>query len=191
MIAGAVAPPAIDLANEDLFEAHLHSVWLSIIGMGVGRSVSEILDLAEPGLPLLAEKAALIEASAARFEDTLTAFRELAASAVPDLGRAAWFSEAWLADRARNAGRAFGQALDRWRELYRSAIEQRDAARRKIDSPRLARKDRELAEQQEREAKRELDLLRNEAGSTETDFYPYHFSPTKGSSRVTTSPACR
>jgi hypothetical protein len=49
-----------------------------------------------------------------------------------------------------------------------------------IDSPRLPRRDRERAEQQEREAKRELALLRNEAGSTETDFYPYRYLANEG-----------
>ncbi len=181
MIAGAVAPPAIDLANEDLLEAHLHSVWLSIIGMGLGGSIADVLDLAEPDYPLLAEKAALIEEEGTqRLEDILCAFRNVSAMALPDLESAAWYSDAWLVDRARNAGRSFDKAFDRWRELYRSAIEQRDAARRKIDAPRLARKDREAAEQQEREAKRELALLRNEAASTETDFYPYRYLANEG-----------
>jgi hypothetical protein len=44
----------------------------------------------------------------------------------------------------------------------------------------LSRRDREQAEQQERRAKRELDLLRNEAGSTETDFYPYRYLANEG-----------
>jgi ATP-dependent helicase YprA (DUF1998 family) len=29
MVAGAVNPPAIDLANEDLIRSHIHAVWLS------------------------------------------------------------------------------------------------------------------------------------------------------------------
>jgi superfamily II DNA or RNA helicase len=35
MIAGAVSPPRIDLANKDLVEAHLRSVWLSLVGLGL------------------------------------------------------------------------------------------------------------------------------------------------------------
>jgi hypothetical protein len=78
----------------------------------LGQSVADILDLAQPDLPLLAEKTAVLDAGTARFEEVLGAFRQLAASAAPDLERGVWFSEAWLADRARNAGRAFDRAFD-------------------------------------------------------------------------------
>src|SRR5438045_4843207 len=37
MIAGAVAPARMDLANRDLVEAHLRSVWLSIAGLSLGH----------------------------------------------------------------------------------------------------------------------------------------------------------
>ena len=29
MVSGIVRPPALDLANRDLVEAHLHAVWLA------------------------------------------------------------------------------------------------------------------------------------------------------------------
>ena len=34
MVSGIVRPPAIELANRDLIEAHLHAVWLAEIGTG-------------------------------------------------------------------------------------------------------------------------------------------------------------
>jgi hypothetical protein len=52
-------------------------------------------------------------------------------------------------------------------------VQQRDQARRTIDRPRPDRREREAAEQQEREAKREIELLLNQSTAREeSDFYP-------------------
>lgn len=157
MIAGAVAPPRIDLANKELIEAHLHSVWLSIIGLGLKSSIADVLDLDQPEFLLLAETAAAIEASASRHQEIVAVLREVTSTVEPDLSGAPCFCDAWLDGTARNAAHAFDSVFDRWRELYRAAVEQRDAARRRIDSPRLGRRERDAAEQQEREAKREIE----------------------------------
>ena len=47
---------------------------------------------------------------------------------------------------ARGAAARFERAFDRWRDLYRAATEQRDAARKIIDDPRALRADRDYAE---------------------------------------------
>lgn len=59
-------------------------------------------------------------------------------------------------------------------------MEQRDAARREVDRPRLTRDERRRAEQREREAKRELELLLNAGDQTEADFYPYRYLAGEG-----------
>ena len=55
MVAGAVTPPRLDLANEDLLRAHVHAIWLAETGLGLGRTLKDILDLSgeEPALELL------------------------------------------------------------------------------------------------------------------------------------------
>ncbi len=175
MIAGAVAPARLDLANRELVEAHLHSVWLAEVGLGLGVSVADLLDLDEPGLPLLPEPRAQIELSEARQREVAEAFRQV----MSNLGDAG-YNAAWLAERVREAPRAFDAALGRWRELYRAAIEQRDAARRVIDKHKIGKDDKATAEQREREAKRELDLLLNQGDTTEADFYPYRYLANEG-----------
>ncbi len=45
MVSGAVTPPRIDLANEDLVRAHVHAVWLAETGQALGTSLKDILDL--------------------------------------------------------------------------------------------------------------------------------------------------
>src|SRR5207244_2070181 len=52
MVAGQVAPPRLDLANEDLVRAHLHAVCLAETGQSLGISLRDPLDLegAQPTL---------------------------------------------------------------------------------------------------------------------------------------------
>src|ERR1043166_9482401 len=50
MVAGAVTPPRLDLANEDLIRAHVHAIWLAETGtsghaLSLGKSLKDILDL--------------------------------------------------------------------------------------------------------------------------------------------------
>ena len=62
MVAGAVAPPRLDLANEDLVRSHVHAIWLAESGLDLGLSLKELLDLSgdDPSLELLESvKAAL------------------------------------------------------------------------------------------------------------------------------------
>jgi hypothetical protein len=94
--------------------------------------------------------------------------------------RPGWLSETWLRSVARGAKHHLDRSFARWRELYQAAVEQRDAARREVDRPRLTRDERRRAEQREREAKRELELLLNTGDQTEADFYPYRYLAGEG-----------
>jgi ATP-dependent helicase YprA (DUF1998 family) len=55
MVAGAVAPPRLDLANEDLVRAHIQSVWLAATGINLHNSMAEVLDLDSSGYLLQAD----------------------------------------------------------------------------------------------------------------------------------------
>ena len=45
MVAGAVTPPRLELANEDLIRAHLHAVWLAETRMSLHKSLKDLLDV--------------------------------------------------------------------------------------------------------------------------------------------------
>jgi len=96
------------------------------------------------------------------------------------IAAAGWFNEDWLLRTVREAPEAFDHSLDRWRELYQAAVRRRDEAYRKGNLPRLQRQEREAAEQQEQEAKREIALLVNQGDITESDFYPYRHLANEG-----------
>ena len=104
--------------------------------------------------------------------------------------RPGWLSETWLRSVARGAKHHLDRSFARWRELYQAAVEQRDAARREVDRPRLTRDERRRAEQREREAKRELELLLNTGDQTKPTSTRTPTSREKASSRATTSRAC-
>jgi ATP-dependent helicase YprA (DUF1998 family) len=182
MIAGAVEPARMDLRNRELVEAHLYSTWLAIVGLSLGSSIAEVLDLDDPRFPIQDDKRAYLEGeNKARFErEAIEAGRQIVDRA-PEIREAWWFSDQWIQETIRNAPEAFDRAFDRWRELYRAAINSREAARRLIDNPRTSRQEREEAEQREREARREIDLLLNRTQRMEeSDFYPYRYLASEG-----------
>ncbi len=180
MIAGVVAPPRIDIVNQELVEAHLQSTWLLTLQPRLGRSISEVLDLDQPDFPIRPEIAEQLKPSEQKVNEITAAFQDVISSGGPELTGAHWYSQPWLDDIARNAPQRFDAAFTRWRELYKAATEQRNAARKIIDNPRATRNEREAAEQREREAKREIQLLLNASDSTETDFYVYRYLANEG-----------
>jgi Helicase conserved C-terminal domain len=181
MIAGAVSPPRLDLANKDLVAAHLRSVWMSCVGLGLKSSIAELLDLATAGFPLRPEFVEVAASGTRRFAELIEAMQSVARAAEPDIAKAPWYSEGWIEQVAHSAPEEFNQAFDRWRDLYRAACEQRDAARRIIDDPaERDRRNKEAAEQREREARREIELLLNRSNQTQADFYTYRYLANEG-----------
>ena len=182
MIAGAVAPARIDLENEDLVRAHLHSTWLATSGLSLGNSMTEILDLGAPGLPIAADKQAAITGAAGKrvIEEALHRGRRIA-KRTQDIHKAQWFSQGWLEETLRTAPDQFDRAFDHWRDLYRSTCRLRDEARHLIDDPNAGWKEREEAERRETEARREIRLLLNQTKRhSESDFYPYRYLAGEG-----------
>ncbi|GAB4186588.1 MAG: DEAD/DEAH box helicase [Roseiflexaceae bacterium] len=185
MVSGVVAPPQIDLANEDLLRAHMHAIWLATTGLSFQRSMLNLLDANQPELPLLNEVREQITLNPQQVATCLAAAERVIATARADLERTTWFTPTWLHDTIIGAAERFDRACNRWRELYRSAKEQIDQARSEIDQIHrsVARQDaRRTAEQREQEAKRQLDLLRNVQTDRQgdADFYPYRYFASEG-----------
>ncbi len=96
------------------------------------------------------------------------------------LAHAPWFNARWLGQVIDDAPRAFDRAFDRWRELYRAAIRQREAARLEEDRARGA-KAQESAKRKQEEARRQLNLLLQvDVKPEEGDFYPYRYLASEG-----------
>ena len=185
MVAGAVAAPQIDLANEDLLRAHMHAIWLGYTGLHTLRSMLDLVDAAKPGYPLHEAVREQITFSAERRAECQNACQRVLAACAEPVLQAAWFDANWL-DRCLDAAAGeFDQACQRWRELYATAETELLAARETIDRARqvaLKREEKEEAKRRQADAARQFDLLCNQSTNRkgDSDFYPYRYLASEG-----------
>jgi ATP-dependent helicase YprA (DUF1998 family)/very-short-patch-repair endonuclease len=184
MVSGAVTPPRLDLANEDLVRAHIHAMWLAETGMDLGRSLKEILDLApdpsgKPSLKILPSKQASIDEPKFRAATKKRAERVLA-TIHADLKQTDWYTERWLDDAVSQVGRLFDSACQRWRGLYWSALEQQELQNRIAIDPSRPPKDKETARILRKDAENQLELLTEVDDTRQSDFYSYRYFASEG-----------
>src|SRR5262249_8937731 len=182
MVSGQVAPPRLDLANEDLVRAHVHAIWLAESGMSLGRSLRDLLDVSgePPTLELLEGKKKDVENSDSKRRASERARRVLT-TLEPDLHRAVWWSPTWLDDVFQTVALDFDAACNRWRGLYRSALAQYQLQSRIVADASRSAQDKNEAKKLRREAESQLELLT--AASTtasQSDFYSYRYFASEG-----------
>ncbi|WP_457651644.1 DEAD/DEAH box helicase [Rhodocaloribacter sp.] len=179
MVSGTVAPPRIDLTNEDLVRAHVHAIWLTESDIDLGSTLKDVLDLEQEGLPL--RESLRMNMSHPTLRDrTFQRCRAVLESAWDDLLETDWFDENWLRRVVEQAPQAFDRACDRWRTLYLSAQQQMGENDRRARDPSLAPRERETAKSMWLMAKRQLDLLISEENVRFSDFYVYRYFATEG-----------
>ncbi|EHY91209.1 helicase family protein with metal-binding cysteine cluster [Saccharomonospora azurea NA-128] len=190
MVAGAVAPPRLDLANEDLVRSHVHAIWLAESGLKLGRSIPDVIDIGyaedarrpDPELPLHDHVRTSLHDDAAR-RRAAAAAREVLGEMLDELADSAWWHDTWIDDTVRAAGEQFDRALDRWRDLFRAALVDQAEQNRRVLDHTLSENDRKAAVRRRREAETQLNLLKNEtadAKSVLSDFYPYRYLASEG-----------
>ncbi len=181
MVAGAVTPPRLDLANEDLIRAHVQALWLAETGMSLGQSLRDLLDLngTEPTLEFLQNVRTNVESLTARQRAKARAERVLA-SIAGELDRAGWYSPGWLDEVLSQVARQFDQACERWRSLYRAALVQANTQQRIIVDASRSQADKQQAERLRREAEAQLKLLTETEDFAQSDFYSYRYFASEG-----------
>jgi ATP-dependent helicase YprA (DUF1998 family)/very-short-patch-repair endonuclease len=181
MVAGAVAPPRIDLANEALVRAHIHAIWLAESGIDLKHSLRDVLDVsgATPSLEILPDIRDDLDRVAPRARARERAAR-LLATIQDELKRSDWYSEDWLDDALARIPREFESACNRWRGLYRAAIAQRDLQHRIIADASRSADDKAKARRLRSEAEAQLELLGESVGSVQSDFYSYRYFASEG-----------
>ncbi|HAK96021.1 MAG TPA: hypothetical protein DCM87_13775 [Planctomycetes bacterium] len=181
MVAGAVSPPRIDLANQDLLRAHIHAIWLSESKLGLGSSLADVLQVTgeKPTLAPQTEVEEALKNEAAREQARRRAIRMLE-SIKPELAAARWCGETWIDDVLRQIERSFNEACERWRTLYRAASAQVDAQHRIIQDASRSREDRDRARRLRNEAEAQRDLLLEAQNVMEADFYSYRYFASEG-----------
>lgn len=176
MVAGAVAPPRLDLSNEDLLRAHIHAIWLAETGLDLRDTLKEILDMEgePPALTLLPEVRQQAESVRARQAARQQAGRIL--RTIPDVID----PEGLLDITMQNIVRAFDATCQRWRNLYWSALKQVTVQESIRRDPTRQQADKRQAERLRREALSMIDLLTEFNSLAQSDFYSYRYFATEG-----------
>ncbi|MCO5166641.1 MAG: DEAD/DEAH box helicase [Planctomycetes bacterium] len=185
MVSGAVTPPRLDLANEDLLRAHVHAVWASEVRLDLKSSLADVLDVSTdtPTLAVLPEIRELLHSRTPR-ENALRRCREALGPAVQELLESAAAEgtdvDDWLRQVLERLPASFEEACERWRGLYRSAIAQAKRQQRILLDPSRDSGDRDRAKRLEAEAIAQLDLLLDRQGTEQSDFYSYRYFASEG-----------
>ncbi|MDP8928571.1 MAG: DEAD/DEAH box helicase [Actinomycetota bacterium] len=185
MVSGKVAPPRLDLGNEDLVKAHVHAIWLTETGASLGSSLTDVLDTSfddrdRAALTLKPDITADLASEPAK-ERALRRARQVLAS-VDDLAGASWWDERWLEQTIKSARGSFDQAFERWVAMYRAAESQFAVQTRNSRDRSLGQHERDVANRLANEARRMMDLLAATDDSTQfqSDFYSYRYFATEG-----------
>ncbi len=180
MVAGRVAPPRLDLANEDLVRAHVHALWLSETGVDLHTSLQDVLDLDSDDLRIKDHIAVDLSREDAKGRARERA-RRVVASANAALGGSEWFGDSWLDEAIQQAPARFDRACDRWREMYRAALAQRDEQNRISADVSRTKKERERARRLRGQAETQIELLiSTDEKLTQADFYTYRYFASEG-----------
>ena len=193
MVSGVVAPPRLDLLNEDLLRSHVHAIWLAETGVRLGRAIPESIDMdgTEPeGRRRPDPRLALIDEVARDVQDDRAIERAIirATAVLQELTdglatRTSWWDPGWVERVARAAPMTFDLAFDRWRALFRAAlVDQWEQNRRRLDYS-LSQRDRDIAGRRRNEAETQLRLLRSEDSDDRNlaaDFNPYRYLASEG-----------
>jgi len=181
MVSGTVAPPRLDLANEDLVRAHVHAIWLSQAELNLGKSLKDILELSgdDPSLELLSSVKEKLEDKQLRLSAIAQAEQVLHSIKI-ELEGSDWYTEKWLSDVFKQLQPSFESSCERWRELYRSARAQAVAQTRIILDTTRSMEDKRRAERLRKEAESQLNLLTEVENVVQSDFYSYRYFASEG-----------
>lgn len=182
MVSGAVAPPRLDVANEDLVRAHVHAIWLGEADFFLETSLADrVLDVQgeTPTLYLRDELTERLQNTQIRDRARQRA-RRMLDDIQDELIATSWYTDRWLDDVIGQIPLSFDRACDRWRNLYRGALEQARAQDKLIRDATTPAGAREQAQRLRREAEQQMALLRDASSATLSDFYVYRYLASEG-----------
>ncbi len=180
LVAGIVKAPAIDLVNTDLLASHIHAEWLASVTEPIGTAIPDNLQM-DADLHPIAERLRPALAAATRDAEARKRAVAVVRSALPEdapeelADPIAFVDARWLSAEA-----TFEGAFERWRTLYKSAVNERQAANAIAQRTGLSAKDRAEARSRYLAADRQVQLLETGTSSSGSDFYTYRYLATEG-----------
>jgi hypothetical protein len=181
MVAGEVQTARIDITNEDLLRAHIHAIWLRETRKSLGQTPSDIVDMSgdDPTLDLKADFRSAVEDPGARARAHDRA-RVLLKNFEAELASTGWYHDDWLAEVINGVGLAFERTLDRWRSMYKAALQQARSQDKIIRDQSASPAARTDAARLRREAEIQLTLLADPRSTLQSDFYSYRYYASEG-----------
>jgi len=187
LVAGAVVPSRLDLANEELLRTHLHALLISHVGLPELRdSVLDLVD-EQSNLALKSSVRDSLNVPARMRAQVRQVFRAALADSAAQAALQAepWFTEEWMDRQLTNVASELDRALDRWRNLWRAARRLLTASTTAIESGRfnISSDEYRRHKRNQDQATRQLDQLRNQVPGTHCDrseFYPWRYLAAEG-----------
>lgn len=181
MVAGSVSTPRLDLANEDLVRAHVYALWLAASGLDLKKSIAELVDVSGQKPTLALHDSVLAHLDNENYKNIASIHaKNILVQLKSELANCGWYHDTWLAETIKNLPENFEKTCDRWRNLYRAAIQQRDQQTQIADDASRSRKDREQAEKLRGDAVKQIRLLLDSGNSFQADFYSYRYFASEG-----------
>lgn len=181
MVAGAVTPPRLDLANEDLIRSHVQAMWLTEARMSLGRSLVDVLDLfGNP--PALNLQQSILDDLNNDFTRQQAAHysQQVLEPLEGELNQAGWYDIGWIDQVLKEIPLTFKEACNRWCTLYLSAFSQVKIQTAVIMDHTRSSLDHRRARQLRAEAENQLELLRGANDYIGDDFYSYRYFASEG-----------
>ncbi len=181
MVAGSVNLPRLDLGNEELVRAHIRAEWLAATSADLGKSLKDVLELNGDPPPLTLLES--LEQGVQRPEGLATArrrSRKVLHSIRDHLAAADWYHESWLEEVLRSSLHDLNRACDRWRELYRGALNQMDTQYQAMRDHTRSTFEKNRAQALMYEARKQRDLLLQTDDRDSSDFYSYRYFASEG-----------
>jgi very-short-patch-repair endonuclease len=188
MVAGVVEPPRLDLANEDLIRSHVQAIWLAETGQDLRGAINKLLVIGDTvdgddELPLAPDVRMTLDDEGAKRRAVRRARAVLGTlvEQFADRSTTSWWYDGWIEDVVATAPRRFDDAINRWRQMYRTARAEREKQHRIVGDHSASPKDRERAVRRRHVAENQIRLLCNEDSDTfRSDFYAYRYFASEG-----------
>ncbi len=192
LVKGSVMAPKLDLCNRELLSSHLNALVASEMGLpglddvgGAKPSIMRLVTDDNNEMPLAPEVRSALDIQPTMFNRLKMAFKRAIHDFEGDLQKTGqtWYSDQWIEQNLSNVANDLDEALVRWRRLYRAAQVLLSRATQRIGGGRLTGEELRKEQNFERQAIRQLNLLRNDlfGRSTElSEFYPYRYLASEG-----------
>src|SRR5262245_38737994 len=192
LVKGAVMAPKLDLCNRELLSSHLNALVASEMGLpglddvgGTKPSIMRLVTDDNNEMPLAPEVRSALEIAPSMFNRLKMAFKRAIHDFEGDLQTTGqtWYSDQWIEQNLSNVANDLDEALVRWRRLYRAAQLLLSKATQRIGGGRLTGEELRKEQNFERQAIRQLNLLRNDLSGRSTElseFYPYRYLASEG-----------